>query len=340
MSHCIESTDLVLSDRSPEWHGLARVVPSIGDGEMKPLLFHIDEGPVSTFADTGAGLAPVSLPGFKALTAIRDGRAHPLAVHADTYKVIENSCVWEALKRALKNHPHTVTTAGTLGGLRRFFISVQLHDAGGFKAAGDDFRAYLNFITSHDGTLALKAYDSHTRIVCQNTLNASLATAGKFGVSIRHTSGASAEIRGMEQWIDATLEARRDLGGFLDQMAETPIASIDARKATAGWLWEFANRPAEMGTRYRNHVDGIVDRFAYGRGTHGRTVYDLWNGVTEYYTSGAGAGKTVSHGERVANSFFGGASERKADFTRRLLKNPDGLNEMLEAGQRAVALLS
>lgn len=73
---------------------------------------------------------------------------------------------------------------------------------------------------------------------------------------------------------------------------------------------------------------------------HGRTVYDLWNGVTEYYTSGAGAGKTVSHGERVANSFFGGASERKADFTRRLLKNPDGLNEMLEAGQRAVALLS
>jgi len=339
MSHQIENHDIVLSDRSPEWHGLARVTPVIDRAAVDPLLFGIDEGPVSTFAQTPAGLVPVQVPGYKALTAIRGGQAIPLAIHSDTYKVIENSAVWEALKRSLANHPHTVTTAGTLGGLKRFFVSVSLHDAGGFRAAGDDFRSYLNFITSHDGTLSLKAYDSLTRIVCQNTLNASLATAGKFGVTIRHTAGATAEIRGMEDWIDATLAARRELGNAFEKLAEQPISFGQARQAAAGWLWESGGRPAEMGSRYRNHLDGITSRFERGRGTYGRTVYDLLNGVTEYYTSGSGAGKTVSLADRVANSHFGGASERKADFTRRMI-DPEGLPEMLAAGERAVALLS
>jgi hypothetical protein len=339
MSHQIESNDIVLSDRRPEWHGLARVTPI--DGEtIKPLLFPIIELP--TIEGVAPDGTPVKLEGFKALAADlrnRGGGFQPLHIHTESYKVIENGAVWAALEKALRNHPHTVTTAGTLGNCRRFFVSVALDQSAGFKVGSDNFLAYLNFVTSHDGSLALQAYDSNTRIVCQNTLNWSLQDQGAFRLHVKHTSGADAEIGELSRLVDATLASRQQLASHLERLGNIEVGHDRATRIIAGWKYIQQDQPAAFGTPTKNTVRRILEKFHFGRGCYGRSAYDLWNGVTEHYTSGAGAGLTTTRAQRLSSSFFGGAAAQKVDFTQRIIA-PGGIEELEAAGREAAALLA
>lgn len=233
-----------------------------------------------------------------------------------------------------------MTTAGTLGNCRRFFISVALDgDSRGFQVGGDRFLAYLNFVTSHDGSLALQAYDSNTRIVCQNTLNWSLQDQGAFRVHVKHTSGADAEIADLSRLIDATLASRRDLAANLERLGNVSVDHDSATRLVAGWKYLQQDQPKAFGTPTKNAVRRIVENFHFGRGCYGNNAYDVWNGVTEYYTSGRGAGASTTREQRVSSSFFGGAAAQKVDFTRRIVA-PGGIADLEAAGREAVALLS
>jgi hypothetical protein len=64
-----------------------------------------------------------------------------------------------------------------------------------------------------------------------------------------------------------------------------PLDTKIVRMAIVGRVWTDTNRPANLSGRARNTVDGIMQRFQYGRGVSGQTFADLLNGYTEYYTS-------------------------------------------------------
>lgn len=334
--------DVILSTSSTEWHGLATVVETIDDETINPLLFPIIEGTTQIMVDGET----IALPHHKALVADLRGRVElkgtehqfaPLHMPKNSYQVIDNRAVWDALKESTKDLGVKVVTAGTLEGCKKFFMSV---DIGGseFSVNGDKFLSYLNFVTSHDGTLAMQAYDSAVRIVCLNTLRWSLEAAGKVGFKCYHSKNASATMVKLPELLSAVLIGRKDFIEYADFLDQSPLEQPDMLNITLNYLTTGADVD-KISTRTLNSAEGIVNLAKNGMGNKGKTRYDLLNGFTEYYTHGDGVGKRSSLATKQYKAQFGSAADHKTDFAMLLRQDNDTWNKALERGKKIHSLI-
>ena len=213
MSHEITNIDSVLvpnHSKYAAWHGLeTRVGDSIhlADVEEHGLHPQIVEGTVT------AGIAgqQVTLKDYKSLCALtREGDLHPLHISGNRYSVIQNRDVWKAMSTAFQgvDMDYKLTCVGTLCGLRRYFISVEVGDANGFSVNGDKFHGNINFVTSHDGSLAFRAYDSMIRIVCNNTLNWSVEGEKNLDFKVYHKGDAKVACNKLGTYLNDVLKGR------------------------------------------------------------------------------------------------------------------------------------
>lgn len=340
-----------------EWHGLA-IPPlaedsgEIGDATVKRLCPTVREMRVMGEIDG----VTISLPHHKALVAdYREARPElvaddgtldenafvPLHIPKNGYKVIGNCEIYQATKKALEGIDAKIVTAGTLGAGKRFFLSVDIRGESEMLVCGrDKTLAYLNMITSHDGTLAAKGYDSTVRIVCQNTLDWSLSAAGEVGFNVYHTSGATVAVDKMGDLLNLILKGRvtfRDTMSYLDSLSVTPARAREIALAyfVIGQSAGEEKLNFELSTKAKNAAEEIGVLFYRGAGNRGLTAYDLLNGATDYWTNGNGTGKKASKWEKLSKARFGGASEHKTAFVNMLMGRD--LNELAEIGRKAEA---
>jgi hypothetical protein len=344
MAHMIdEKYDRVYSVEGAEWHGLAIQVDEIGDEQFDSLSHEIKEVQLNPIIEG----VPVAFDNHKLLVADiaksrpdivganPNDRFVPLHIPKAKYGVISNAEVVECMKKSFKDLGVKVTTAGTLEGLKKFFISVDIGDSEQIINK-DRFLAYVNFITSHDGTISMDAYDSFIRIVCMNTLNASREAAGKAGFKVYHTKNAALAMDGLAELFNAILKGRANLKEVMEYLAGHKCEANDALAMAAGYFC-LETEAEEIGTRSYNSAQGIVDLFANGKGNSGRSLYDLANGATEYWSSGDGVGKAAktTGAQRAYRSQFGSAAAHKEKFVA-LLANDDRRQVALEVGRKAV----
>lgn len=367
MSHEIyPPIDEVYAPDGGQWHGLAKPPLAedggkIGNATVNRLCPKVRELRVSGEIDG----VTVTLPNHKALVAdYRECRPElvklnpdlsvtldenafvPLHIPKNGYKVISNCEIYEATKKALDGIDADIVTAGTLGAGKRFFLSVDLRGESNIEirrivqgvAHRDEVLAYLNMITSHDGTLAAKGYDSTVRIVCQNTLNWSLQAAGEVGFSVYHTAGAEVAVERMGELINAILRGRAQFKNTMELLDSQAVGAADAYAIALAYfvIGQSAGKESleyEVSKKSRNAAEEIATLFSRGRGNFGRTAYDLLNGATDYWTNGNGTGKKTQKWEKVGKANFGGAAEHKSAFVN-LLVGRD-LKELAEIGRKA-----
>jgi len=344
MAHMIdEKYDRVYSIKDAEWHGLAIVIPEIGDPEFDSLSHEIKEVPLNPIIDG----VPVAFDNHKLLVADvsksrpdiveanPNDRFVPLHIPKAKYGVISNAEVVDCMKKSFKEMGVKVTTAGTLEGLKKFFISVDIGESQQIINK-DQFECYVNFITSHDGTISMDAYDSTIRIVCMNTLNASREAAGKAGFKVYHTKNASLAMDGLAELFNAILQGRANLREVMEYLDGHKCDANDALAMAAGYFC-METETETIATRSFNNAQGIANLFANGLGNNGRSLYDLANGATEFWSSGDGVGKkTTSTGaQRAYRSQFGSAAAHKEKFVA-MLANDDRRADALNIGRKAV----
>lgn len=327
-----------------EWHGKAKAPASGSDSITRAdaeILF-------AQIVETGLFGCPngvlTQIPGAKALWAhlgavrpdILPGSLYEyvsLATPSEGYAVVNNSEVWDVMEKAIKDIGAKIVTAGTLQEFKKFFISV---DIGGHIAPrGDKFQNYLNFATSHDGTIAVTGWDSMTRIVCMNTLRASLAGKASKKFRVYHTKNAVLEIANLGDLINETLTQRQEIAANFERLMDLPCTAIQAHDFALGFLTEGKEGAS---TQAINGADEIATLFSRGHGNNGQTRYDLLNGVTEYYSSGSGVGKKSTGAERAYKGQFGQAAARKEHVYELLTTLETGeelFARMLEQGRRA-----
>lgn len=366
MSHCIERPidEVRTTSGNSEWHGLAEAPLAsdngiIGENTVRRLCPNIREMRVSGEIDG----VTITLPHHKALVAdYREVRPElvsddgslsehafvPLHIPKNRYEVISNAQLWEVLKKSIENTNAKVVTAGTLGAGRRCFFSVDIAGESDIEvrrvinssATIDKIHAFLNIVTSHDGSLGATGYDSTVRIVCQNTLNASLEAAGEVGFCVYHTSGATVAMQNMGELLNAILTGRAK---FKDTMTYLDGIAIDhkaAEEIAAGYFVMFYSQGEdkanyELTGRTLNAVDEIVTLYVSGRGNHGKTAYDLLNGATDYWTNGNGTGKKATKWEKMSKANYGEAAQHKVRFCNLLVGNID---EVREIGRKALSI--
>ena len=342
MAHKIELPhDIVLSTQGTEWHGLAQVVNAISDIEVAPQLFDIVESPAFVIVDG----VQTALDNYKVLVA--DHRACrsdladkgedllvPLHIPKAGYRVISNREVWETMERSLRDLGCKVTSVCTLERGKKFSISA---DIGGSDLVinKDAFKANLNFVTSHDGTMAMETFDSMIRIVCMNTFQASRnAAQDKF--KVYHTKNASFALEGLGDLLNAILKGRAQTAEVLEYLATCKVDANDALAMAAGYFC-IETDSIRLSSRSMNAASEIADLFSRGIGNAGKTLYDLVNGATEYWTSGGGTGAAgkASQASRIYRSQMGQAAEHKVRFIG-MLAGEDSRAKALELGREAV----
>lgn len=276
------------------------------------------------------------------------GALIPLHVPKTSYGEIENGELWEVCKNSLKDVDAKVTCAGTLKAGKVFFISCQLGDGGKFDVTlpdgrKDSFLANLNFITSHDGTLGVKAYDSTVRIVCMNTLRWSLDSAGEVGFTVYHTQNRRPAMQNLGDLVNSVLSGRATFRDSMSYLASESISAADAKKLIAGY---FVLRARSMGvtedesgkfaTRTKNAIAAIGDLFARGLGNAGKSLYDVLNAFTEYYTNGDGTGKDGDKMSKLCKANFGSAADHKTVACNLLMSGADNRASVVELGAKAI----
>lgn len=261
----------------------------------------------------------------------------PLHIPRNSYRPIANQEVWEAMEKALKDVDATVTCAGTLEAGKKFFLSAKLGaDGGKFAVNGDEFLAHLNFITSHDGTLAMEAYDSTIRIVCMNTLRWSREAAGDMKFRVYHCQGASLAMQNLGPLVNRILTGRAEFRNSMELLASQAVTLEDAKRLVLGYFVQVTEAE-QLAANSFNAADSILALFRNGQGNKGQTLYDLLNGATEYWTSGDGTGSDASKEAKAYKSQFGLAADHKNQFANLLLCDADTLKETMEKGEKAIA---
>lgn len=342
MSHCIEEIDQILvptGENFKTWHGLETVAEDAVSKEFvekQGLHFPI----IKTNIEAPLDDQNYDLSNWKAVLADTRNNENiphdvvPLNVASNKYSVIENGRVWEAMETALAGIEHTVSCVGTLGGLKRYFISIELANQSRETINGDEFHSHLNFITSHDGTLAFETFDAQTRIICSNTLNWSRLEDHNLNLKVHHKSNTDFKIRGMEKLIADALNGRKDFKKVMEEFNSIEVDEEKAKAIVGGYFIVQPNFNEKVGfsTRTKNAIDSITDLYKRGIGNQGKSIYDVMNGATEYWTTGEGVGKTASRGKQVSSSEFGTASKHKVRFVDYLKQGR--YNNLLEKSKR------
>jgi phage/plasmid-like protein (TIGR03299 family) len=340
-SGIVQEVDEIYSNEGTEWHGSAILTKVITKKEVQRILWSIAQSPALVEIDG----SKIVLPNHKVLCAdMRGVRTDldesngiiPLHIPKNGYQVITNEQVWDMMESALKDLDATITSVGTLEGGKKFFISVSIGESE-MIVNKDKFKFFINFVTSHDGTIAMIVYDSSMRIVCMNTLRWSMQAAGDVNFRIMHTKNAELALKNLPELINAILTGRAEFKDVMEYLATCKVDNNDALAMAAGYFC-LNTGDEELSSRSMNAATEIATLFSRGIACYGETLYDLANGATEYWTSGLGTGRNgVDEGTRLYRSSMGSAAEHKQMFVA-MLANEDRRKEALKLGRTAVKL--
>ena len=331
MSHgIVKPFDRLFSTEGSEWHGYSEHVETIGETEADIVSFPILESPCF-FRNPVTGKFQ-SIANRKTLVADlshrddlpEDDRFLPLHNPKDGYKPIENKAIFNALISAIQGFDVKITSMGTLESCGKFFISCNIGNDVISAPRDEKILGNLCLTTSHDGTMAFEAYDSTVRIVCMNTLRWSRSAAGEVGFKIYHTKNSGDQISKFPELLSAVLSGRQRLSGVFAYLYDIECDIEKARAIALGYLnsMNSENSKNAVSTRSANAADEIANLFKNGKGNQGKTLYDLLNGATEYWTSGDGTGKDNSDPlKKFYKAQFGMAAEHKENFIK-VLSNP------------------
>ncbi len=165
--------------KQPAWHGLGTIVQDAPTSLDALRLAQLDWDviPEPVFLKNGSQVP-------ETVVNIRSSDYSILGVVSDHYKIVQNREAFSFIDGLLESDIEKVTfeSAGALNHGKRVWMLAHLPAK---KILGDDIVPYLVFTNSHDGSQAITAALTPTRVVCQNTLTLALNNA-KRSWSIRH----------------------------------------------------------------------------------------------------------------------------------------------------------
>lgn len=261
-----------------------------------------------------------------------------LNIGKETYQTIQNKALWEAVKPLIDEYGFKVVSSGSVYGRKRVFLTLE-GDASLFEVKkGDKLSMRLNVTSSHDGTIRAGFFNSTMRIVCHNTFMMSLRLLKAmmdeysrqpiFFSFVKHTKNAETKLDNVKQGLITFYNAKEKLCQVLQAMDKTTIAQDDARALIAGTI----AKGETLSTRSINQIDTIQGLFSKGLGNNGKSVYDVFNGITEYYTRHA----SDNVEKLVLSSEFGTyASVKENAFEK--LSNLNEIDELVKQGEALLA---
>lgn len=287
------------------WHGLGQIVtdyPTSAEAiKHAGLDYEVIKSPLYTNAsniiDPTDSLEirdnEVNVPNYFA--TIRTDNNAVLGVVGKEYHIVQNREAFSFFDAIVGGTDGILyETAGALGNGERIFITAKLPDYIRVGNGDDVTEKYIFLTTSHDGSGSITAAFTPVRIVCQNTLNASLRNMSNV-VRIRHTSGAKQRLENAHKVMGLANEFSNQLEDIFNNWAKVKVADNEVKKMIQFALCPNketlqhlkAGNDDEISTVFKNTVE---DAFAYAMTSDSQqmnttkgTLFGAYNAVTGYY---------------------------------------------------------
>jgi phage/plasmid-like protein (TIGR03299 family) len=319
------------SVKQKAWHGLGQIVEDYPTSEQAirhaGLDYEVTKAPLFTkgsgIIETSEGIeikdTELDVPNYFA--NIRTDNNVVLGVVGKDYQIVQNREAFSFFDAIVGGGDGILyETAGALGNGERIFITAKLPDYIRVGNGDDVTEKYIFLTTSHDGTGSITAAFTPIRIVCQNTLNASLRNMSNV-VRIRHTSGAKQRLEDAHKVMGLANKLSNEMEGIFNQWAKVKVNDAEVKK-----LIQLALCPNketlqhlqkgnedEISTVFKNTVD---DAFAYAMISDSQqmettkgTLFGAYNAVTGYYQNI----RNYKDGEAKLQSIvMGGTAQLKA----------------------------
>lgn len=287
------------------WHGLGQIVtdyPTSAEAiKHAGLDYEVIKSPLYTNAsniiDPTDSLEirdnDVNVPNYFA--TIRTDNNAVLGVVGKEYHIVQNREAFSFFDAIVGGTDGILyETAGALGNGERIFITAKLPDYIRVGNGDDVTEKYIFLTTSHDGSGSITAAFTPVRIVCQNTLNASLRNMSNV-VRIRHTSGAKQRLENAHKVMGLANEFSNQLEDIFNNWAKVKVNDNEVKKMIQFALCPNketlqhlkAGNEDEISTVFKNTVE---DAFAYAMTSDSQqmnttkgTLFGAYNAVTGYY---------------------------------------------------------
>jgi phage/plasmid-like protein (TIGR03299 family) len=308
MAHEFESGFFV---QQPAWHQLGKVLDNPPTTEQAIIEAGLDwkvlEEPIYRIEKDGL----VRIPTHKSLVRDRDRKL--LGVVSNAYHPLQNSEAFKWFDILLHEGEVTLEAAGSLKRGKRIWILAKIHMNPVEIQAGDAIQPYLLLHNSHDGSTAIWIQFTPIRVVCWNTL--SWAAASRYedeknrkAFRIRHNSNIEEKLALAQQALDL---ARQTFDTAIDDykaMAFKPITKE---------LFElYLANIFELETPRDNKAFPLIqENFEAGRGNQGKSLWDAYNGFTEWLDHQRGKSEV----SRLESAWFGDSARLRIKAHREAL---------------------
>lgn len=209
---------------------------------------------------------------------VREDNQAVLGIVGPRYSVIQNADAFEPLDEFVDSGEMFYKSANSYK--RGAVVSVDLSLTGEKSRhnirVGDDIETLIRVITSHDGSEKFQARLVMNRLVCSNGL---VRPHTCFAFNVKHTISAKARIANGMELIRVAQVFGAEMAENARRMAETLVTSKTTREYV---LRVLGVKDGEMETRTENKVEAMVALAHRGMGNNGRSLWDAYNGVTEY----------------------------------------------------------
>lgn len=309
MSHEINS--IAYTGKTP-WHGLGTMLEPgapidtwIRDAGME---WQIHSAAIEYAIEVGPNPPYATFDGMRVL--YRSDTTVPLSVVSKNYKVVQPRQVLEFYRDLVDTQGYELETAGCLRGGRKFWALARMRET--IELPGvDTVEGYLLFATSCDGTLATSVIPTSIRVVCANTLHATLHGA-EGGIKVPHSSEFDEKV--VKSRLSIARNQWNDYVTLTQAMSRKFVSKHEAVRFFELAIGSFAANEGEERMRPFKRALTTVHHLYAGGGkgsdlpSSKGTVWGLVNAISEYADYGR---KTRSEDTRLSSAWFGTAARMK-----------------------------
>jgi len=274
MSHNINEDKRVFTV-GESWHGLGTVVDTEVMASQAIKLAQLDYNVVkaSLFAEDKKIDSHVAI--------IREDTKDVLGITTPKYQIVQNIDAFSFFDTVVGEEQAIYHSAGALGMGEKIWILAKLPND--ILINKDDVvEKYLCLTTSHDGKSSLQMYFTPIRVVCQNTLNMSMADS-KNGIAIRHSAQYKSRIEDARKVLQISIDYYQQYEQIIKQLEEKVLTFNEVQSYFNNVL--SIDGQEEISTQKENQRHDLLSLFDNGRGQKTGNRHSAWkayNSVTEY----------------------------------------------------------
>lgn len=224
-----------------------------------------------------------------AYTTVRTDKMQPLGTVKGRYEILQNIDAFSVFEPML-DMGFELETGGAIEDGKKVWILARSPQN---LLVGDDaIQKFVLLYTSHDGSSGSCWRDTGIRTVCKNTIDFALSSKASFNYNLRHTSSIKDRVKAIKQNLVKSEGNFKEAIEVMNKWTEVKMneESLDIYLETVVPYLKtrFKESVPEMGVFVRNRAKPVYEKMKFnfyaGKGNNGKTLWDAYNAVTEYYT--------------------------------------------------------